>query len=110
MVLFCTMFLCAVSAGGKLLVDDAGLLSVDDSTAILTKLNEVSDDLNCDLVIMTTAGLCGEDPYYRSRDLFTENGYGRGEDNKDGVMMLISMEVEEGNNVYPIAPFGKCVD
>lgn len=110
MVLFCTMFLFTVSAGGKLLVDDAGLLSVDDSTAILTKLNEVSDDLNCDLVIMTTAGLCGEDPYYRSRDLFTENGYGRGEDNKDGVMMLISMEEGEGNNIYHITPFGKCVD
>lgn len=108
-VLLCTLLLFTAGAEGNLLVDDAELLNVDERTEILTQLNEASNSLDCDLVIVTTEGLRDNDPYSYSRDIYAESGYGRGEE-KSGVMMLIAMEEGEGNNYYHITPFGKCVD
>ncbi len=108
MVLLCTLFMFTASAEGKLLVDDAGLLDVDESTAILTSLNDVSNELDCSLVIMTANSCYGIDIDERSYALYNEFGYGRGE-NKNGVMLFISMEDSEGENYLHITPYGDCV-
>ena len=108
MVLLCTLFVFTAGAEGTLLVDEAELLNPDEASTIMTKLNEVSNELDCDLVIVTTRNESDLDIYERSVKYYNDEGYGRGEEKKDGVILFIIKREGEGNSDYHITSFGKC--
>ncbi len=72
-------------------VDMAGLLSDSEKTALLTKLDEISERQQADIVVVTADTLDGKMPMDYADDFYDYNGYGFGE-NHDGVLLLVSME------------------
>ena len=79
------------SASLSLLMDEAGLLSSSDAAALRSKLVELSDKHKADIVIVTVRSIGSATPIEFADDYFDYNGYGRGP-NKDGIMLLVSME------------------
>lgn len=73
------------------LVDEADLLTDDEETALLTKLDEISERQQFDVAVVTVNSLGGKTIEEFTNDYFDYNGYGYGE-NADGAMLLISME------------------
>lgn len=82
-----------VSAAGDLprLVDEAGLLSDSEKTALLHQLDEISERQQVDLVVVTVDSLEGALPVKYADDFYDAHGYGFGAE-KDGVLFLVSME------------------
>lgn len=72
-------------------VDMAELLSDSDKTALLSKLDEISERQKLDIVVLTVNTLDGKTPRDYADDFYDYNGYGFGE-NKDGILLLVSME------------------
>lgn len=73
------------------LLDGAGLLTETEQSALLAKLNEISERQQIDVIIVTTETPEGKTPRNYADDLFDQNGYGFGTEH-DGVMLLVSME------------------
>ena len=73
------------------LVDDAQLLNEDEQTEIGQLLDEISQRLEFDIVIVTTDSLGGKTPRDYADDYFDYNGYGYGA-GRDGILLLVSME------------------
>lgn len=73
-----------------LLVDDADLLSTNQELELLTKLEKISAELECDFVIVTIPDLGGKDRMAYADDFYDYNGYGQGE-SRDGLLFLITM-------------------
>lgn len=73
-----------------LLVDDAGLLTAEESTALLEKLEEISQRQQNEVAIVTVNSLDGKTAQAYADDYYDYNGYGYGE-NDDGILLLISM-------------------
>ncbi len=73
------------------LIDKAGLLSEDEKTELLYKLDEISERQQMDIVIVTMNSLEGESPMEYADDFYDNYGYGFG-DNHDGILFLISIE------------------
>ncbi len=69
------------------LVDNAELLSQADADSLRTLLDEYSEELQVDIVVVTTTTLGGKTPQDYADDYFDYNGYGYGE-NRDGVLFL----------------------
>ena len=72
-------------------VDMAELLSDSDKTALLSRLDEISERQKLDIVVLTVNTLDGKTPRDYADDFYDYNGYGFGE-NKDGILLLVSME------------------
>ncbi|MGN0601875.1 MAG: TPM domain-containing protein [Oscillospiraceae bacterium] len=72
-------------------VDNADLLNDGEETTLLAKLDEISERQLADIVVVTVNSLDGKSPMEYADDFYDYNGYGFGED-KDGVLLLISME------------------
>ena len=95
--LLLTVVLCALlgvsafAADTDRLNDMAGLLTEQQQQDILSRLDEVSQRLQMDLVIVTTDTLGGKTAEAYADDYFDYNGFGFGE-NWDGALLLISME------------------
>ena len=73
------------------LEDMAELLSDSEKTALLAKLDEISERQQADIVVVTVDTLDGMTPMEYADDFYDYFGYGFGENN-DGVLLLISME------------------
>lgn len=73
------------------LVDDAGLLSENERSVLLARLDEISERQQFDIAIVTTNTLGGKSPMEYADDFYDYHGYGMGE-NRDGVLLLVSME------------------
>ena len=73
------------------LVDDADLLTAEEETALLEKLDEISKRQEFDVVVVTKNGLEGKTPQDYADDFFDYNGYGQGDD-YDGALLLLDME------------------
>lgn len=73
------------------LVDDAKLLTEAEFASLSVKLESMSEELKFDIVVVTTDSLDGKTPMDYADDYYDYNGYGYGE-NKDGCLLLISME------------------
>lgn len=73
------------------LVDNADLLSAGEESALLAKLNEISERQQTDVVVVTADTLDGKTPMDYADDFYDYNGYGFGAD-KDGVLLLVSLE------------------
>lgn len=73
------------------LVDDAELLTDDEEAKISEKLDTISKERECDVVIVTANSLEGKTSEAYADDFYDENGYGFGKDS-DGILLLVSME------------------
>ena len=73
------------------LVDNADLLTDSEESTLLSKLNEISERQQADVVVVTVDTLDGKTPMDYADDFYDYNGYGFGAD-KDGVLLLVSME------------------
>ena len=77
-----------------LLVDDAGLLTEEESNALLNKLEDISQKYENEVGIVTVNSLEGKTAEAYADDYYDYNGYGYGE-NDDGLLLLISMGERE---------------
>lgn len=76
------------------LVDEAGLLSDSEYNRVLSRLDEISEKLQFELVIVTKDSIGGASAMEFSDDYFDYNNYGYGEE-RDGALLLINMEERE---------------
>lgn len=72
------------------LVDRAELLDSDEADGLLTLLDRLSDEVQCDIAVVTVKSLDGKSVVDYTDDFYDYNGYGYGED-RDGIMLLINM-------------------
>lgn len=81
-----------VFAAGDLprLVDMADLLSDSEESDLLDRLDEISERQQVDIVVVTVDSMEGETAMVYADDFYDYNGYGFG-DNRDGIILLISM-------------------
>lgn len=75
---------------GPRLVDMAGLLDETDRSALLSRLDEISERERVDIVVVTVNGLEGKTSMQYADDFYDNNGYGYG-GAKDGILLLVSM-------------------
>ena len=72
-------------------VDMAELMDESEKSSLLSKLDEISERQQLDVVVVTVNTLDGKTPAAYADDFYDYNGYGYGQ-NKDGVLLLVSME------------------
>ena len=92
LLLFITIVIPAFATGDlPRLVDNADLVTDSEESALISKLDEISERQQVDIVIVTADSLDGKTPMEYADDFYDYNGYGFGE-SKDGVLLLVSME------------------
>ena len=72
-------------------IDDADLLMGTEEMHLLSKLDEIADTEQFDVIIATVDTLEGKTPQEYADDLYDYNDFGLG-DKKDGILLLVSME------------------
>lgn len=72
-------------------LDDAGLLSDKETDKLEERLDQISEEHGCDVVIAVANTTDGEDIQTFAEDFYDYAGYGQGEE-KSGIMLLVSME------------------
>ena len=87
------------------LVDDGDLLTDEEERRLIEKLDDISGRQQCDVIIVTAGSLNGKTATKYADDYFDYNGYGLGNE-KDGILLLISME--ERN--WAISTHGAAID
>lgn len=91
------LFVLAVSVSAAdlpLIYDEADLLTDIEEAALLSKLEAISDEADMDVVIALVNSTGELSPMEYADDFFDYNGYGRG-DNRDGLVLLVSMEYSD---------------
>ena len=73
------------------LADFADLLDADQEEELETKLDQISEDYDCDVVIDIEESIDGAEPMDYADDFFDYNDYGMGSD-KSGILLLLTME------------------
>jgi len=92
LALVCTCVMPAFAAQQKQrLYDYAGLLTQEEKIELESKIQEASDQMNMDLVILTTDDKGGKSMAAYADDFFDEGGFGVG-DEQSGLLFLIDME------------------
>ena len=94
LIALCMLLVPAVSVSAAdlpLLYDEADLLTDIEEAALLSKLEAISDEADMDVVIALVNSTGELSPMEYADDFFDYNGYGRG-DNRDGLVLLVSME------------------
>ena len=91
LVLVMSFILPVQAAGnGERLIDNAGLLNVEEARELSDTLDEISERQNMDVVVLTVDSLNGYTATEYADDYYDYNGYGYGED-RDGILFLVSM-------------------
>lgn len=72
-------------------LDDAGLLSDKEADKLEEKLDQISEEHGCDVVIAVANTTDGEDIQTFTEDFYDYAGYGQGEE-KNGIILLVGME------------------
>ncbi len=75
-------------------VDDAGLLTESEESALEEKIADIAKEYNFDVVIVTTDSLGGKTAEAFADDYFDYNGYGYGGE-YDGILFAVSMGERE---------------
>ena len=75
------------------LVDMADVLSDSEESALLYRLDELSERQQVDVVIVTVDRLDGKSHMEYADDFFDYNGYGFG-DNRDGILYLVKVDYD----------------
>lgn len=91
----------AVCASAQLLVDDADLLTTDEEAVLVEVLEETSDALGMDVVVVTVESLKGSTPRNYADDYYDYNGY-----NQDGILLLVAMSERQ----WYISTSGAAID
>ena len=86
-----------------LLVDEAGLLSEEESSTLINKLEEISQRQKNEVAVVTVNSLEGKTAEAYADDYYDYNGYGYGE-NDDGLLLLVSM----GEREWAVTAYGYC--
>ena len=73
------------------LMDNADLLTDSEETSLLSQLDNISENQEMDIVVVTTDSLEGYTPQEYADNVFDYCGYGIGE-NRDGLLLLVSIE------------------
>lgn len=73
------------------LIDNADLLSSSEEASLLSKLDEISERQQFDVVIVIEQSIGDKTPMEYADDYYDYNGYGMGTD-RDGAILLLSME------------------
>ena len=73
------------------LMDNADLLTDSEETSLLSQLDNISENQEMDIVVVTTDSLEGYTAQDYADDFFDYGGYGVG-DNRDGLLLLVSIE------------------
>ncbi len=71
------------------LVDEADILSDSEEETLRNKLDEISERVKCDVVVVTVDSLDGKTAQAYADDYFDYNGYGYGS-NHDGALLLMA--------------------
>jgi len=101
-IVLCSLSLTAgASATPSRVVDGADVLTANEESSLLARLNGISDKYSVDVAVVTVESLDGESPSDFTEGYFKSKGYGIGEDNS-GVMLLFSAEVVDGGRDYYI--------
>ena len=96
----------SVIAEADRVADDAMLLTADEAQTLRTKLNEISEQYQCDVAIVTTDSEDIDSEYdamVYADDFFDYNGYGIGS-GRDGIILLIS--INDDNRFYWFSAHG----
>ena len=86
-----------------LLVDEAGLLSEEESSTLINKLEEISQRQKNEVAVVTVNSLEGKTAEAYADDYYDYNGSGYGE-NDDGLLLLVSM----GEREWAVTTYGYC--
>ncbi len=107
-VLICAFLITTASAQTKQarLVDGADLLSESEETEILSRLNEISNKYEYDVVIVTQESIGKESEMDFADDFYDNNGYGFGDD-FTGLLLLITFDEEGG--IWWISTCGEAI-
>ena len=73
------------------LVDDADILTDDEEEEILERLDRISQEQECDVLVYTADSLQGKTATAFADDYYDENGYGYGPA-RDGILLMVCME------------------
>lgn len=92
-LLLCVLVFTSLTAFTSLpkVVDNSHLLSSTELASLSARADELSEQYDFDIVIVTTDSLEGKTATEYADDYFDYEGYGAGE-NRDGVLFLVSME------------------
>ena len=90
---------------GARVVDNADLLDASEETALLAKLDALSEKHQMDIVVLTVETLEGKSSMAFADDYYDNNGYGYG-NNYDGLLLLVAMEERE----WYISTCGAAID
>ena len=83
------------------LVDEVGLLSAQESTRVLTRLNAVSAENDFDVaIILMPADEVGSNTKGYADRYYESHGYGLGSDGESGILLLISPDGDRVNYAY----------
>lgn len=102
-LLLVTVLVCPVFAASQppLLVDEAELLSFSEAERLTETLEEISEEWDLDVVIVTVQSLDGEDIQDYADDWYDYGGY-----RPDGILLLVAMYDRE----VAISTKGKAID
>ena len=94
-IILCVGALCfAVSAEDNAparVVDEADLLSTEEEGTLKSRLDELSEKYEMDIVVLAVESVGDKTPEEYADDYYDYNGYGYGS-NYDGLLLLVSME------------------
>lgn len=93
-LLLIVLTLPASAANRQLMVDQAGLLNQDQLEHLESLAWQVTEEYECDVILVTVNSLDGKDVQAYADDYFDYEGYGYGPED-DGVLFLIAMEERE---------------
>ena len=71
-------------------VDEAGVLNNKDEALLISQLDEISENYECDVVVVVVDSIRRNHPLDFANDVFDYNGYGYGSD-RDGILILFSI-------------------
>ncbi|MCL1913478.1 MAG: TPM domain-containing protein [Eubacteriaceae bacterium] len=72
-------------------IDYAELLGGYQAEALEESIAKIIENYNFDVVIVTTNSIGGKSPQAYADDYFDNNGYGKGQNGEDGVLLLVDM-------------------
>lgn len=111
LILSLTITVYASDSGLPKVVDNAGLLTGEEAAALADLANDLTDELEIDIIIVTTWSLDGKNAMEYADDYYDQNGYGYGAD-RSGILLLLAMETREwymstcGEAIYIFTDYG----
>lgn len=100
-----------VKASPPKVVDEAGLLTAQEVSALEEHASELAEQYHMDIVILTVYSLDGADPESFADDYYDAHGYGMGDD-YSGILLMLSMEDRDwaistcGSARYAVTDYG----